>query len=188
MSSWEDDLSAVILHAQEGDQRAFDALYGRFADRLYRYLYARVGDAAYAEDLFGELWLRVVERLERFHPPVSGVEPAFTAWLYRVAHNLAIDSLRRGGSAGLPLDLELASRDPTPDEQAIAGEERLSLRAAIERLTPDQREVVMLRFFEERSNAEVAALTGRSEGAVKVMQHRALGTLARLLGGARRRV
>jgi RNA polymerase sigma-70 factor, ECF subfamily len=180
-----DDLSEVIKRAQQGDQRAFDVIYDRFADSLFRYVYARCGNATVAEDLIGDLWVRVVERLETFRVPPSGGEQAFTAWLYRIAYNLAIDSFRRKDSGNAQLDPDISDRDPSPDERAVSGEERRELHAAIERLTPDQREVVLLRFIEERSNAEVAALTGRSEGAVKVMQHRALGALARLLGGSR---
>lgn len=187
MTSREGNLGEVLLKAQGGDQRAFDVIYTRFADPLFRYLYARCGDASQAEELHGDLWLRVVERLGSFTPPPNGVDAAFAAWLYRIAYNLVIDSVRkRGGSQSMPLEVDLASHDPHPDERLIAADDTSALRAAIERLTPDQREVVVMRFFEERSNAEVAALTGRSEGAVKVMQHRALGALARFLGVERR--
>ncbi|NTW01234.1 MAG: sigma-70 family RNA polymerase sigma factor [Oscillochloris sp.] len=186
MAASKDDFSEAIRRAQQGDQRAFDVLYDRFADPLFRYVYARCGDAATAEDLLGDLWVRVVERLESFRLPPSGAEPAFAAWLYRIAHNLVIDNFRRKESGNIPLNPDVTDSDPTPDEYAISGDERRELRQAIEQLTPDQREVILLRFIEERSNAEVAALTGRSEGAVKVMQHRALGALARLLGGNRR--
>ncbi|NTU78909.1 MAG: sigma-70 family RNA polymerase sigma factor [Chloroflexales bacterium] len=182
MAGWEANLSEVLARAQRGDQRAFDLIYHRFADPLFRYIYARSGDASQAEELHGDLWLRVVERLGSFRPPPSGVDAAFAAWLYRIAYNMVIDSVRRRGGPGVSLDIEIVSHDPAPDEQIIVASEAEALHAAIERLTPDQREVVVMRFFEERSNAEVAALTGRSEGAVKVMQHRALKTLARLLG------
>ncbi len=180
-----DDLSKVIMQAQQGDQRAFDTIYDRFADALFRYVYARCGDASVAEDLVGDLWVRVVERLASFRLPPSGVDPAFAAWLYRIAHNLVIDHFRRKSSGNVPLDPSISDKEPTPDEHAMSNDERRTLHAAIARLTPDQREVVLLRFIEERSNAEVASLTGRSEGAVKVMQHRALGALAKLLGGSR---
>lgn len=185
MPTSKDDLSEAIRRAQQGDKRAFDVIYDRFADPLFRYVYARCGDATMAEDLLGDLWVRVVERLEGFKLPPSGAEAAFAAWLYRIAYNLVIDNFRRKESSNVALSPDVSDRDPTPDEHAISGDERRELHEAIEQLTPDQREVVLLRFIEERSNAEVAALTGRSEGAVKVMQHRALGALARLLGGSR---
>jgi RNA polymerase sigma-70 factor (ECF subfamily) len=181
----EDDLSEVIKWAQQGDQRAFDMIYDRFADPLFRYVYARCGDASLAEDLVGDLWVRVVERLASFRLPPSGVDQAFAAWLYRIAHNLVIDNFRRKSSGNVPLDPSVSDREPTPDERAISNDESRTLHEAIAQLTPDQREVVLMRFIEERSNAEVASLTGRTEGAVKVMQHRALGALAKLLGGSR---
>lgn len=187
MATSKDDLSAAIKRAQAGDQRAFDVIYDRFADPLFRYVYARCGDATLAEDLIGDLWVRVVERIAGFRLPAEGVEAAFAAWLYRIAYNLVIDHFRRKDSGHVTLNPDVSDREPTPDEHAISGDERRELHAAIEQLTPDQREVVLLRFIEERSNAEVAALTGRSEGAVKVMQHRALGALAKLLGGSRGR-
>jgi RNA polymerase sigma-70 factor, ECF subfamily len=182
-----DDLGGVIRQAQQGDQRAFDMIYNHFADPLFRYVYARCGDASMAEDLVGDLWVRVVERLASFRLPPSGVEQAFAAWLYRIAHNLVIDSFRRKSSGNVSIDPNISDGEPTPDERAISGDESRTLHAAIAQLTPDQREVVMLRFIEEHSNAEVAALTGRTEGAVKVMQHRALAALAKLLGGSRGR-
>jgi RNA polymerase sigma-70 factor (ECF subfamily) len=182
-----DDLGGLIADAQQGDQRAFDAIYARFADALFRYLYARTGDQMQAEDLLGELWVRVVERLPSFRLPAGALdaERAFGAWLYRIAYHLAVDSSRRARRVGEPLDEQIDSGEAPPESGLIAADERDALRAALERLTADQREVVLLRFYEERSSAEVAELTGRSVGAVKVLQHRALGSLARLLKGDR---
>lgn len=183
-----DDLGVAITRARAGDQRAFDLIYAHFADALFRYLYARTGEAAQAEELLGELWVRVVERLPTFRLPATAAETerAFAAWLYRIAHNLAVDNARRRASHNLPLSDTISSHEPPHDERVIAGDERQALRDAVERLTADQREVLLLRFVEDRSHAEVAALTGRTEGAVKVMQHRALGALARLLGVERK--
>jgi RNA polymerase sigma-70 factor, ECF subfamily len=179
------DLASTVARAQLGDQVAFDAIYDRFADALFRYLYARCGDAGLAEDLTGELWVRVVERLPAFRFHGGDPEAVFAGWLYRIARNLAIDSYRRRHHTSVPLPDTLSSRDTPPDEHVIAGDDRRALRAAIEQLTAEQREVLLLRFVEERSNAEVAVLTGRTENAVKVMQHRALGALSRMLGGRR---
>ena len=185
VSSFGFDLASTVARAQAGDQAAFDAIYDRFADALFRYLYARCGDSGLAEELTGDVWVRVVERLPAFRFPEGDSEAAFAGWLYRIARNLMIDSYRRRHTTSVPLSERLSSHDQPPDERVIAGDDRRALRAAIERLTAEQREVLLLRFVEERSNAEVALLTGRSENAVKVMQHRALGALARLLGGRR---
>lgn len=179
------DLVAAVERAQAGDQAAFDLLYNRFADPLYRYVAGYCGSAAVAEDLTGDLWLRVVERLPSFRFPHGSPEAAFSAWLYRIARNLAIDASRRRGNYNAQLAEEIESDGRAPDEAVIMGEEYAELRAALHALTPEQRTVVLLRFVEERSNAEVARVMEKSEGAVKVMQHRALATLARVLGGQR---
>src|SRR5687768_11261775 len=134
MTTSKDDLSEAIERVQQGDQRAFDLIYDRFADALFRYMYARCGDPTLAEDLLGDLWVRVIERLSSFHRPPSGVEPAFAAWLYRIAHNLVIDSFRRKRARNLPLDPGLTAWEPPPDEQAILRDERRQLHAAIARL------------------------------------------------------
>jgi len=179
------DLASTVAQAQLGDQVAFDAIYDRFADALFRYLYARCGDAALAEELTGDVWVRVVERLPAFRFPSGDPEASFAGWLYRIARNLLIDSYRRRRHALVPLSDKISAHETPPEEHVIAGDDRRELRAAIEQLTAEQREVLLLRFVEERTNAEVARLTGRSENAVKVMQHRALGALSRLLGGRR---
>ncbi len=181
------DLASIVVRAQAGEQAAFDAIYDRFADPLFRYLYARCGDAGLAEELTGDLWVRVVERLPAFRFPRDAPEAAFAGWLYRIARNLLIDASRRRSSGNVPLAETISSSEEAPDERVIVGEEHQELRTAIEKLTPEQREVLMLRFVEECSNAEVAQLTGRAEGAVKVMQHRALNALAGILGGQRRK-
>jgi RNA polymerase sigma-70 factor, ECF subfamily len=177
------DLADAVARAQVGDQAAFDAIYYHYAGVLFRYLYERCGSTVLAEELHGDLWVRVVERLPKFCFPRGCPEAAFAAWLYRIARNLVIDHARRKGNQNLPLAETLSAQDASPDEQVIAGDERRVLRSALEQLTVEQREVLLLRFFEERSNAEVALLTGRSENAVRVMQHRALSALARILGG-----
>lgn len=186
VSAFSIDLANIVAQAQAGDHNAFDAIYNRFADPLFRYLYARCGDAGLAEELTGDLWVRVVEHLPAFRFPRGDPDAAFAAWMYRIARNLVIDYYRRKGGAHEPLAETLSAPDDPPDAQLIAADERQDLRAAMERLTAEQREVLMLRFVEERSNAEVARLTNRTEGAVKVMQHRALGALARVLGVQRK--
>ncbi|NJM07636.1 sigma-70 family RNA polymerase sigma factor [Candidatus Gracilibacteria bacterium] len=186
MSVSQNDLALLVKRAQAGDRSAFDAIYDRFTDALYRFLYSRCGDAALAEELLGDLWVRVVEHLPQLRLPEGNAEAAFAAWLYRIARNLTVDAFRRR-RGDVPLLETISSRERAPDDIVIADDEQRELRAAFAQLTSEQREVLLLRFFEDRSNAEVAALTGRSEGAVKVMQHRALGSLARLLGIERKR-
>jgi RNA polymerase sigma-70 factor (ECF subfamily) len=135
-----------------------------------------------ADELFADLWLHVVASLPAFHFRSGDPETVFAGWLYRIARNLAANASRQSSVRTVPLTQSIATREPAPDEQVIAAEERQEVCAALEQLTPEQREVLLLRFVEERSPTEVAVLTGRSVGAVKVMQHRAVRALARMCG------
>ena len=181
------DLAEAVRQAQQGDQAAFTAIYEQFAAPLFRYVLVRCGDVGLAEELTSELWLRVVERLPAFRCPADHPEKAFPAWLYQIARNLAIDAARRGGTAALPLPETMIAREAPLDEWVIGREEQQALCAALAHLTPEQRDVLLLRFLEAYNTADVARLLGRSEGAVKGLQHRALAAVARTLGGQRGR-
>jgi RNA polymerase sigma-70 factor, ECF subfamily len=176
------DLADAAVQAQGGDQAAFAAIYEQFAEPLFHYVLVRCRDAALAEELTGELWLRVVERLPAFRFPRDHPEKAFTAWLYQLARNLVIDAYRRRRTTLVPFVDSMAARAAPLDEWVIEAENQQALCTALARLTPEQRDVLFLRFIEARSTADVALLTERSEGAVKVMQYRALGAVARALG------
>lgn len=176
---------ATITAAQRYDSAAFDQLYTHYADALFRYLYARCGDPALAEELLSDLWLRVVERIGAFRQPARGADLAFSGWLYQIARNLVIDYYRRNKRPQVPLHDAIQSNEPDLGLNIEHMEDKHAIKAALDGLTPDQRTVVVLRFFEERSSAEVAALTGRTETAVKALQHRALAALARALGNWR---
>ena len=183
----DDEFAQLVARAQEGDRAAITAIYERFADAVFRYLYSRCGNVTVAEDLASDLWLRVVERLPTFRFKGEQSETVFAAWIFRIAANLTIDTFRSRKTDTVPLTDDITSHTRLPDEQVVAGEEHAELRAAIEQLTVDQREVLLLRFVSRNSNAEVARLLGRTEGSVKLLQHRALGALARMLGVSRGR-
>jgi RNA polymerase sigma-70 factor (ECF subfamily) len=133
------DLANTVARAQGGDQVAFDAIYDRFADALFRYLYMRCTDTMLAEELTSDLWVRVVERLPAFRFPGGDPEAAFAGWLYRIARNLVINNYRRKRNMNVPLTETLSARDTPPDERVIAGDDRWALQAAIEKLTAEQR-------------------------------------------------
>jgi RNA polymerase sigma-70 factor (ECF subfamily) len=177
-----DELGAIIALAQRNDQGAYEQLYSRFVDQLYRYLYVRCNDAGMAEEALGELWLRVVQHLPQFRIPVRGADQAFVSWLYRIARNLSVDALRckRKYVYGIPEMIE--SPEPLAEDRVVAEDERQLLDKALTTLTIEQREVILLRFHDDRTISEVAALTGRTETAIKGLQHRAVGALARAMG------
>lgn len=169
----------LIALSQQRDAAAFGVLYERYLEPIYRYLYHRVGNQEEAEDLTEELFLRAWEALPAY--TVRGVP--WLAWLYRIAHNLVIDHYRTRPNTGDELGaLELAAERADEPEQAVVRRQRdAQLARALAHLEPLQQEVLTLRFFMGYSHRETAELLGRSEGAVRVIQHRALQLLRRLI-------
>ncbi len=154
------------------------ALYDRFAPELYRYIYHRLGAKAVAEDLTAEVFVRVMQG-ER-------APDDWRAYLYRVAHNLVIDSVRKYPHILEHVDESVPDERNDPHAQAELAEEARRLRKAIARLSPDQQQVVVLKFLEEMTNAEVAKILNKPEGAIKSLQHRALDNLREWLTPARK--
>jgi len=176
---------ALIPACQRGDPGSVEALYDLYADRIYRYLLVRTGNTDAAEDLTAEVFLRVIEHVHRFR--LNAVRPAssVSAWLYRIAANLAADyhrARRRWPDASLEEHDSLASQAPDLQHHAEHRDALERLCAAMERLTEDQRLVVLGKFGEGMSNAQAAAWLGKTEGAIEALQHRALRSLGRLLG------
>ena len=175
--SSEDEL---IGRAMQGDPEAFGELYVGHLDRIYRYIFYRVGHVPEAEDLTEQVFLRAWQVMGRYRR--EGIP--FSAWLYRIAHNLVIDYYRATKTV-VPLHsdhLTLSREALSPEEQLVHKAEVTRLREAIARLSEPQREVILLRFVEGLSHAQVACRVGKSEGAVRVMQHRALAALSQILG------
>lgn len=185
----DNEVISLIPRCQRGDRAAVEEVYTLYADRIYRYLLARVGDGDLAADLTTEVFVRMIGRLAGFRLNAERPAASFSAWLYRVAANLAADHHRtRGRFVQVSLDPEspFPARDPSPDTIAERRESTAALAQAIQVLSEDQRLVIIGKFVEEMSNTEVAAWLGKTEGAVKSLQHRALNALGRLLGAAER--
>lgn len=168
----EQDEDALVLAAQRSP-RAFDPLYSRYVDRVYRYLYSRLGSRQDAQDLTSQVFLAALEGLPRYRP-----QGHFAAWLFSIARHKAADHFRRRGSE-IPLDpaLEMAAADDDPATGALRAEARQALRAQIGRLTADEQELLRLRFVSELSFAEMARLLGGKEEAVKKRVYRLLARL-----------
>ena len=175
---------AVLAAAVDGDELAFGVLWRDLQPGLLRYLNALAPGAG--EDLASETWVRVVARLGRF----SGDERAFRAWVFTVARHRAVDRWRRGARRRdelVPMDALVDL--PAPDDPAGAALDAIATRAAvvlIATLPPDQAEVVLLRVVASLEVAEVAAITGKRPGHVRVLAHRALRRLAARLGAPTR--
>lgn len=173
------DEERLVQRAQQGDANAFAEVYERHQSAVYRYIYYRVGEASTAEDLTSAVFVRVVESIDRF---VYRGRPLLS-WLYTIAGNIVIDYQRRAArGVTLPLDERLVSGSEDVEQAAYRAATQEELAEALTHLTEDQRLVILLRFMEGMSNEEVAGTLGKSVGAVKALQHRALARLHRVLG------
>ncbi len=171
---------SLVQRAQQHDQEAFAQLYEEHFDKIYRYLVFKIGNEAEAEDMTQQVFLNALQSISSFR--WKGV--SFSAWLFRIAHNLAIDFVRRKAKrATVPLGESMAAGGP--DLQLVV-EQRLEIErlvSAAQNLTRVQREVISLRFAGGLSVAEAAKVMGKSQGAVKALQHSAIVALRRTMVG-----
>jgi RNA polymerase sigma-70 factor (ECF subfamily) len=174
----EEGESALIARAKAGDPDAISGLYERYAPQIRRYIASRIGDPTQAEDICGDVFVKVLESLERYEDRGW----PFSAWLYRIAYARTVDVLRQARRRpSLPLDESLLGALEPPDEAVMARLSYHEISGIMEELTSDQRLVLRLRFGEDRSLAEIAQSLGRSVGSVKALQHRGLTRLAQVL-------
>jgi len=174
------DEQGLLERASRADPEALGALYDRYVDRIYNYIYHRVGQADLAEDLTSQVFARMLEAIREGR----AWRTSFSGWIYRIAHNLVIDHYRRRGRAAF-VELEeaspLLSDEADPLRKVEARLESEHLRAALGKLTEEQAEVIALRFLDEFSIAEVAAMMNKTEGAIKALQYRAVLALRRVM-------
>ena len=175
------EFEAVLEQAQQGSERAWSQLYDLFARPLRAYVAMRGADDP--DDLVGETFVQVARNLARF----EGGEPEFRSWVFMVAHNRVVDERRRSGRRPATLVAEhdeasVAVGDVEGEALDALGLERV--RSMLERLTPEQRAVLLLRFVGDLTLEEIAVVVGRPLGAVKQLQRRALRSLKRALVAA----
>jgi RNA polymerase sigma-70 factor (ECF subfamily) len=172
------DENALLDRAKAYDPEALAELYDRYAPRMYAYIYRRVSDAALAEDLTSELFVRVLRaiRIKR------AWRDSFLAWLYRIAHNLVVDVYRRQPPQVISLeDASAQAADDDPARETLEAMDRERLQGAIRRLTPDQQQVLALRYGEGLTARETARIVRKTTGAVEALQRRALAAIKRIL-------
>lgn len=170
----EDD--AVLVARAKRDPRAFEPLYRRYVDPVYRYCYRRLGDAEAAADASSQVFAKAIAALPGCR------EERFRAWLFSIAHNVLVDAYRgRRTDASLEAAVEIVDAAPTPEELAIAADDRRTMVRLLEHLTPDQRRVVELRLAGLGAE-EIATALGRSRASVDTAQCRAVARLRVLLG------
>lgn len=171
--------AALLDAARQRDPKALASIYDAYAPKIYAYIYRHVGDPHRAEDLTSGVFLKMLEALDRD----KFAHDALQAWLYRIAHNLIIDDARyeqRRPASDLHDGLSLP---PDADPEFVVGHrlEGERLRQAIQQLTGEQRDVIVLRFGEGMTAPQAARILGKTEEAVRALQRRALSNLRRLL-------
>jgi RNA polymerase sigma-70 factor (ECF subfamily) len=173
--------TAVLLRASQGDRDAFGELYARYIDRIFNYVYYRTGNTHDAEDLTARVFQRAMNHIHNYTD--RGVP--FSAWLYRIAHNLVANWHRdRSRKQEIPIsDIPvLPARGDHPETKLVRTEEQEALLRLIRRLPPERQNLLILKFVENLSNAEIGQIMGRSEGAIKSLYHRTLLALRDQIG------
>jgi len=172
------DEISLLERARECDQVALGEIYDRYSRRIHSYIYRHLGDVHLADDLTAEVFLKMLDAVQssRF------ARTSLSGWLYRIAHNLVVDYFRSQPQRKAELwdeRLRAAVDDPTVVVEARLAQQ--GLRAALSHLTQEQQQVIVLRFGEGLSAPQVAEVLGKSERAVRALQHRALAALRRVM-------
>jgi RNA polymerase sigma-70 factor, ECF subfamily len=170
-----DYVRKLVERAQHGDRAALEELYLLHFDRIYSYLHMSVGNRHDAEDLTTQTFLKMLESIKRFRWQSA----PFSAWLFRIAHNLAMDHFRstRRWQPEEDVPEPAGEEEPSAEAEAMQAIGRQSMLELIEDLSHEQQQVLALKFVFNFSNADVATILEKTEGAVKSLQHRALVSL-----------
>ena len=169
----EKDEKEILKQAAQGDEEAFGLLYETYVDRIFNYIYYRTGNVHDAEDLTARVFQRAMKHIPNYQD--RGVP--FSAWLYRIAHNLVANWHRdrsRKKELAITEKMVLPAKHEHPETTLMRTEKQDALLRLIRTLPPDRQQLLILKFVEDYSNAEIGKIMNRSEGAVKSLYHRTL--------------
>lgn len=179
MGKWQvkltEDIDEIaLINLARTNSEAFGALYERYLDRIYNYVYFRVGSVDDAEDLTAKVFFKALKSIGSY----KHMGLPFSAWLYRIAHNLIAnyhrDNARKKEISIDDMVLPEASKQPAPEQSVMQMQEHDFLLQVIKDLSPQKRELILLKFVHNLSNEEIGAFFGKSEGAIKSLYHRTL--------------
>jgi RNA polymerase sigma-70 factor, ECF subfamily len=172
------EIEKLVDRAIDGDGDAFGRLYDMHVDRVYRHVYYRVSNNADAEDLTQQVFIKAWQAISRYKKTAS----PFLAWLIKISHNLVIDFYRSKKPAAY-IDFDITATKPETDPASLVEAQfsQQEIRQAINKLHGDQQQVILMRFIEDFSYAEIAAALGKSEGAIRVILHRGLAKLKTIM-------
>lgn len=169
----------IIINAVKGEASAFGLLYDHYQPQIYRFIMLKTGRREEAEDLTHQVFLHAFQHIKNY----KDLGYPFSSWLYQIAKNQVIDYYRtRKNNMSLEKAEANVIADDNPETETSEKMELEKLRAAVKELKSDYQDVIILRFVEELPTKEVAEIIRKSEGAVKLLQHRALKQLKKILG------
>jgi RNA polymerase sigma-70 factor (ECF subfamily) len=176
------ELRELVARGQRGEREALEELYLLHFDRIYGYLHLSVGNRHDAEDLTTQTFLKMLEAIGRFRWKSA----PFSAWLFRIAHNLAMDHFRatKRWQPEEEVPEPEGAEESSAEDAALESIGRRSMLQLIEKLSHEQKQVLTLKFVFNFSNGETASILGKTEGAVKSLQHRALGSLQKQIAAS----
>lgn len=165
----------ALINAAKNDPAAFGELYQQYVDRIYNYIFYRTGSIKDAEDLTGRVFFKAMKNIKRY----KHMGLPFSAWLYRIAHNLVANFHRdKSRKHEIPLESISGQYFPQsefhPETKAAQSQEVAQLLSQIRELAPNRQELLILKFVDQLSNAEIGKIMRKSEGAVKSLYHRTL--------------
>lgn len=171
------EIIRLVEKAAGGNFEAFGELYGVYLDRIYRYVFYQINNKMAAEDITEEVFLKAWKAIGS----CKGKEKTFSSWLYRIAHNQMVNTLR-GANKVTSLDKENSVDITDPKQDVAVNMEYQELLETMAGLPTNQRQVLILKFIEGLNNREIGKITGKSEGAIRITQMRALALLKKKLG------
>ncbi len=173
----EEQLKDILKKAQSGNEEAFGLIYDHLAAKIYKFIYFRVGHKEIAEDILSDTFVKGWQKISQINSPA-----ALSAWLYQIAKNNIIDYYRIKKETVNITDVENFLEDEVnPIDDTNLNIEQKKLLEVLKELPEEQQEVIKYKFFEDLENEEIAYIIGKTEGAVRVIQHRAITKLKELI-------
>jgi RNA polymerase sigma-70 factor (ECF subfamily) len=173
----EAELKEILKQAQSGDSEAFARIYDHFSVKVYRFIYFRVGHKEVAEDILSDTFVKSWRKINQVNSPT-----ALSAWLYQIAKNNIIDYYRlKKETVNLADVQDFLEDEADPIDQTNLGFEQRKILQVLGSLPEDQQQVIKYKFFEDLSNDEISYIMGKTEGTIRVLQHRAIIRLKELL-------
>ena len=173
----DEELKKILKQAQSGDSEAFGLIYEHFSDKIYRFIYFRVGSKETAEDVLSDSFVKAWQKINQINSP-----EALSGWLYQIARNNIIDYYRiRKETISLDEVSDTLQDLASPIDSLNANFQQKRILNVLGQLTPDEQEVIKYRFFEDLSNEEIGYVMGKTTGSIRVIQHRAITKLKELL-------